>query len=63
MAEYRVEVDEIMRKYNAGELTIDEANKELDGLDGVVDGHYGVGFYLDPDKGKDCNACLSLLRF
>ena len=58
MAEYRVEVDEIMQKYNAGELTIDEANKELDGIDGVVDGHYGVGFYLDPDKGKDCNAWM-----
>ena len=58
MANYRAEVDEIMQKYNSGELTIDEANKELDGLDGVVDGKYGVGFFLDENKGKDCNAWM-----
>ena len=32
MANYRAEVDEIMQKYNSGELTIDEANKELDSI-------------------------------
>ena len=58
MANYRAEVDEIMQKYNSGELTIDEANEKLDGLDGAVDGKYGVGFYLDANKGKDCNAWM-----
>lgn len=58
MANYRAEVDEIMQKYNSGEYTIDEANEKLDGLDGVVDGKYGVGFYLDENKGKDCNAWM-----
>ena len=58
MANYRAEVDEIMQKYNSGEYTIDEANEKLDGLDGVVDGKYVVGFYLDENKGKDCNAWM-----
>lgn len=58
MATYRTEVDEIMQKYNSGEYTMEEANEKLDGLDGVVDGKYGVGFYLDANKGKDCNAWM-----
>ena len=58
MAKYRNEVDEIMRAYNDGAITIDEANRQLDALDGVVDGKYGVGFFLDANKGKDCNAWM-----
>lgn len=58
MATYRAEIEEILQKYNSGEYTIDEANEKLDGLDGSVDGNYGVGFHLDENKGKDCNAWM-----
>lgn len=58
MATYRAEIDEIMAQYNAGKITIDEANKKLDALDGAQDGKYGIGFYLASDRAKGCNAWL-----
>lgn len=58
MATYRAEVDEIMSAYNAGDITIDEANRRLDALDGAEDGNYGCGFYLSSDRAKGCNAWL-----
>lgn len=58
MATYRAEIDEIMAQYNAGKITIDEANKKLDALDGAQDGEYGIGFYLASDRAKGCNAWL-----
>lgn len=58
MVTYRAEIDAIMKAYNSGTITIDEANKQLDALDGVQDGVYGVGFYLASDRAKGCNAWI-----
>lgn len=58
MATYRAEIDAIMADYNAGKITIDEANKRFDALDGAQDGVYGIGFHLSSDRAKGCNAWL-----
>lgn len=50
--ERRYTIESIMAAYANGDITVDVTNERLKAI--------GCTFYIDPDKGKDCNAFMDV---